>query len=203
MKPLNKVVWGIIGVGDVCEKKSAPAMRKIAHSEIKIVMRRNRDKAQDYAQRHGVPAWTNDVDEVLADDEVNAIYIATPPDTHADLALHAAAAGKPVYVEKPMARTYNECTRMVAAFQQADLPLWVAYYRRALPNVLRVKELLDKKALGAVRMVTIQLRQPLRPALIADSATDRVTLDRVTLDRVTLDRVTLDWRVDPAVSGGG
>ncbi len=183
MKPLNKVVWGIIGVGDVCEKKSAPAMRKIAHSEIKVVMRRHRDKAQDYAQRHGVPVWTNEVDEVLADDEVNAIYIATPPDAHANLTLRAAAAGKPVYVEKPMARTHDECTRMVDAFQQADLPLWVAYYRRALPNFLRVKELLDEGAIGAVRMVTIQLRQPLRPGLVANSETD--------------------WRVDPAVSGGG
>lgn len=183
MKPFNKVVWGVIGVGDVCEKKSAPAMQKIPHSEIKIVMRRDGDKAQDYAQRHDIPRWTDDAEGVLADPDVNAIYIATPPNVHADLALRAAAAGKPVYVEKPMARTYNECRRMVDTFQQANLPLWVAYYRRALPNVLRVKELLDEEAIGAVRLVTIQLRQPLRPALVADSETE--------------------WRVDPAVSGGG
>ena len=188
MKPLNKVVWGVIGVGDVCEKKSAPAMRKIEHSEIKIVMRRDGGKAEDYARRHDISHWTDDAGEVLADPDVNAIYIATPPNVHEDLALRAAAVGKPVYVEKPMARTYEECTRMVEAFQQADLPLWVAYYRRALPNVLRVKELLDEEAIGAVRMVTVQLRQPLRPALTADSETDPVRRD---------------WRVNPAISGGG
>lgn len=183
MKLLDKVVWGIIGVGDVCEKKSAPAMRKLPYSEIKVVMRRNQDKAQDYAHRHHVPVWTDDVEEVLTDPDVNAIYIATPPDVHAGLALRAAAAGKPVYVEKPMARTYEECTQVVDAFHQADLPLWVAYYRRALPNFLRVKELLDNGAIGAVRIVTIRLFQPLRPALVADSETN--------------------WRVNPAVSGGG
>ena len=177
MKPLNQVTWGIIGVGDVCEKKSAPAMQKIEHSDIKIVMRRNGDRAADYARRHGIAHWTDDAEQVLTDPDVNAIYIATPPHVHAELAIRAAAAGKPTYVEKPMARTYEECSRMVDAFQRADLPLWVAYYRRALPNVRWVKALLDEGAIGAVRMVTMELFQPLRAAT--------------------------DWRVDPEVSGGG
>ena len=181
MKLLTNITWGIIGVGDVCEKKSAPAMQKIEHSDIKIVMRRDGDQAEDYARRHRVPHWTTDADEVLADPDVSAIYIATPPHVHAELALKAAAAGKPTYVEKPMARTYDECSRMVDAFQQANLPLWVAYYRRALPNVLWVKELLDTGAIGAVRMVTIQLFQP--PRAVPDTE--------------------VDWRVDPVVSGGG
>ena len=180
---LHKVIWGVIGAGDVCEKKSAPAMRKIAHSEIKVVMRRNLAKAEDYARRHHIPTWTNDLDEVLADDEVNAIYIATPPDTHAEIALKAAEVGRAVYVEKPMARTYDECARMLSAFQKAHLPLLVAYYRRTLPSFLRVKELLDAGAIGAVRLVTIELLQPLRPSLIADSE--------------------VNWRVNPDVSGGG
>lgn len=178
---VNKVVWGILGVGDVCEKKSAPAMDKIDHSEISVVMRRNPDQAADFAQRHGVSRWTDQVDEVINDPEVNAIYIATPPHVHTELALKAAAAGKPTYVEKPMARTYEECHRMVDAFQQANVPLWVAYYRRALPNVLRVKELLKQNAIGEVRMVTIELYQPLRPT----------------------DANASNWRVHPEVSGGG
>ena len=179
MKPLTHVLWGVIGVGDVCEKKSAPAMQKIEHSDIKVVMRRDGDKAEDYARRHHVSHWTDDAEEVLADPDINAIYIATPPYGHAELAIKAAAAGKPTYVEKPMARTYDECARMVSAFQQARLPLWVAYYRRALPNVLWVKKLLDEGVIGAVRMVNIQLFQPLRAAS------------------------EVDWRVDPKIAGGG
>ena len=178
-KMINQVTWGIIGVGDVCEKKSAPALRKIEHSDIKIVMRRDGDRAADYARRHGIAHWTTDAERVFTDPDVNAIYIATPPHAHEELARRAAAVGKPTYVEKPMARTHAECERMVQAFQRADLPLWVAYYRRALPNVLWVKELLDQGTIGAVRMVTIELFQPLRTGS------------------------ELDWRVDPAVSGGG
>ena len=125
-------------------------MQKIAHSEIKLVMRRSEGKVRDYARRHGIARWTTDADEVLHDSEINAIYIATPPSTHAEFALRAAEAGKAVYVEKPMARTYAECQQMVDAFRQADLPLWVAYYRRALPNFLHVKTLLDDGAIGTV-----------------------------------------------------
>ena len=74
--------WGIIGVGDVCEVKSAPAMQVIDDSELVAVMRRNGDKAADYARRHGVPRWYDDADALIADADVNAIYIATPPNAH-------------------------------------------------------------------------------------------------------------------------
>ncbi len=86
----DKVVWGIIGGGDVCEKKSAPAMNKIQGSEIKAVMRRNLERAEDYAKRHHISKWYNDVDQLLKDPEINAVYIATPPASHAELTIKAA-----------------------------------------------------------------------------------------------------------------
>jgi len=144
------VRWGMIGCGDVTEVKSGPGFRKAEGSALVAVMRRNGALAADYARRHGVPRSYDQAAALLADPEVDAVYIATPPDTHANYALLAAAAGKPAYVEKPMARHTPECDRMVAAFQQAKLPLYVAYYRRRLPRFLTARDLLNEGALGHV-----------------------------------------------------
>ncbi|REL32902.1 gfo/Idh/MocA family oxidoreductase [Rhodohalobacter sp. SW132] len=181
--PDSEVRWGILGAGDVCEVKSAPVMNIIEHSKLVAVMRRTGEKAKDYAERHQVPKWYDDADKLLNDPDINAIYIATPPDAHEYLAKKAFAAGKPVYVEKPMARTSLECRSMIAASSQAGLPLYVAYYRRALPNFLKIKALVDKGVIGDVRLVNIQLHKPANPDLVAK--TDN------------------DWRVKPEVAGGG
>ena len=180
---MDIVRWGIIGCGDVTEVKSGPGLQKASGSELVAVMRRDGAKAQDYAQRHGVAKWTDNADEIIHDPDINAVYIATPPNSHADYTLRVAAAGKPVYVEKPMARTYAECEAMLAACQQANVPLFVAYYRRCLPQFVYVKELLDAGEIGAVRAVTVNLFQYPRPG---DADADN-----------------LPWRIRPEVSGGG
>jgi 1,5-anhydro-D-fructose reductase (1,5-anhydro-D-mannitol-forming) len=112
-KDRTLIRWGMIGCGDVTEVKSGPGFQKAAGSALMAVMRRNGGLAADYARRHGVPRCYDRADALLADDEVDAVYIATPPDTHADYALLAAAASKPAYVEKPMARHTPECDRMI------------------------------------------------------------------------------------------
>ena len=140
--------WGIIGVGDVTEAKSGPAFQTADRSELVAVMRRDGARAADYARRHGVPRWYDDADALLADPEVDAVYVATPPDSHAEYTIRAAAAGKPVYVEKPMARTAAECEAMVAACDAAGVPLFVAYYRRAMPRFVTVGDLLADGAIG-------------------------------------------------------
>src|SRR5690348_3615465 len=114
---MHTIRWGIIGVGDVTEIKSGPAFYKADHSQLVAVMRRNGDKARDFAERHDVPHWYDDADALIHDEEVDAVYIATPPDSHESYTLKVAAAGKPVYCEKPMARTYAECQVMVEACQ--------------------------------------------------------------------------------------
>jgi predicted dehydrogenase len=95
--------------------------------------------------------------KLIDDPEVDAVYVATPPGSHLEYAVRVAAAGKPAYVEKPMARDHAECARMVDAFRSArggrGVPLFVAYYRRSLPRALRVKQLIDDGAIGAVRFV--------------------------------------------------
>ena len=183
MNPLQEVRWGIIGCGNVCEVKSAPAMQQAPHSRLVAVMRRNGEKAADYARRHGVPRWYDDADRLINDPEVNAVYIATPPGSHAAYTLQAARAGKPVYVEKPMARTYAECREMIAACRDAGVPLFVAYYRRTLPMFLQVKRWIDDGRIGQVRFADIRLLQSRDPGLIADSEAN--------------------WRVFPNIAGGG
>jgi 1,5-anhydro-D-fructose reductase (1,5-anhydro-D-mannitol-forming) len=154
------VRWGIIGCGDVTEVKSGPGLQKADGSRLVAVMRRNGALAADYARRHGVARWYDDAARLIADPEVDAVYVATPPDTHGPYALAVAAAGKPAYVEKPMARNAEECRRMVEAFARADLPLFVAFYRRRLPSFLKVANLIQTGALGQVTGVTYRLAEP-------------------------------------------
>ena len=172
--------WGIIGCGDVTEVKSGPALYKTPNSKLVAVMRRDADKARDYAARHGVPKWYDQADALIADPDVDAVYIATPPDTHAHYTAQVAQAGKPVYVEKPMARNHGECLAMIDACRRAGVPLFVAYYRRALPAFLKVQSLVEEGAIGAVRFASIALCQP-----------------------ASEDPDDLPWRVVPEISGGG
>jgi predicted dehydrogenase len=179
----DQVHWGVIGAGDVCEVKSAPAMDKIPSSKLVAIMRRNTEKAKDYAMRHQVPKWYDSADELINDPDVNAIYIATPPDTHHYFTLRAAEAGKPVYVEKPMARTWEECRDMIRACKKVGVPLYVAYYRRTLPNFLKIKSLIEAGEIGDVRTVHIQMCKA--PVKEIDSGNHD------------------NWRVIPEIAGGG
>ncbi|WP_022886787.1 Gfo/Idh/MocA family protein [Glaciibacter superstes] len=147
------VRWGIIGCGDVTEVKSGPAFQRASGSELVAVMRRTPSLAEDYAKRHGVPRWYDDADGILQSDDIDAVYIATHPNTHREYALRAAAAGKSVYVEKPMAMSEDECRQMQSACDAAGVALWVAYYRRALPRFERIRTLIADGAIGQVRAV--------------------------------------------------
>lgn len=159
-KPLTEVRWGIIGCGDVTEIKSGPAFAKVAHSSLVAVMRRDSAKAADYARRHGVARWYDDALALVNDPEVNAIYVATPPGAHLDGALLAAAAGKPVYVEKPFARNTAECDEINAAFAAINQPVYVAFYRRGLPRFAEVRAQLAAGAIGSLTSISVRFAGP-------------------------------------------
>jgi 1,5-anhydro-D-fructose reductase (1,5-anhydro-D-mannitol-forming) len=165
------VRWGIIGCGDVCEVKSGPAFYKIPGSALVSVMRRDRERARDFAARHGAKRYTSNADDLIFDPEVDAVYVATPPGTHLKYALRVAEASKPCYVEKPMARSAMECRQMIQAFEMAGQPLFVAYYRRALPRFLRVKEILESDRLGTLLAVHYdhvgQVQEKREPGVVA------------------------------------
>jgi 1,5-anhydro-D-fructose reductase (1,5-anhydro-D-mannitol-forming) len=174
------VRWGIVGCGDVTEVKSGPGFQQARGSSLVAVMRRDRGKAEDYARRHGVPRAYDKAAALIADPGVDAVYVATPPSSHLEIALAVAAAGKPCLVEKPMAMTHAECARMVEAFAARGVPLWVAYYRRALPRFLEVRRRLTSGAIGQLTSVHVQV-----------------------MDRLADGSTRSNWRFDPAVAGAG
>jgi len=160
-KILEDVHWGIIGCGNVCEVKAGPALAGVEHASLVAVMRRDGDKAADFAARHGVPRWYDDVDALLADDAVDCVYVATPDAAHAELTIRAAEAGKHVLVEKAMATNADDCTKMIEACKKAGVVLAVAYYRRGYPTILRAKRLIDDGAIGTLREVHLNDESPL------------------------------------------
>lgn len=181
MKFLN---WGFIGCGEVTEKKSGPAFNEVSGSKVVAVMSRNADKARSYATRHNIKRWYTDPQELIDDPEVNAVYIATPPSSHATFAIMAMRAGKPVYVEKPLASNYDDCIRINRISSQTGVPCFVAYYRRYLPYFKRVKEIINKGTIGNV--INVQLRFACPPRDL-DYASGQ----------------SLPWRLQPDIAGGG
>jgi len=176
---MDQITWGIIGCGNVTEVKSGPAFNKVPNSSLAAVMRRDKTLAEDYANRHQVKKWYSDADSLINDQDINAIYIATPPDSHEEYTIAAFKAGKPVYVEKPMALNSSEARRMLEATEKYSCKLSIAHYRRAQPRFLEIRRLIRNNILGDILSAEISLFQaPIKG--LADT-----------------------WRVNPAISGGG
>ena len=178
---MQAIRWGIIGCGDVTEVKSGPAFQKVPHSSLVAVMRRDAEKAADYAKRHSVPYWYDNAEELIYNPQIDAIYVATPPYAHMEYTLMAAKAGKPVYCEKPLGLSYDQSRQMVETCRELNVPLFVAYYRRALPKFLLVKKLLAEKSIGTVQSVSVLMCQSVKDIPLHDQ----------------------NWRIRPAISGGG
>ena len=181
MKTIN---WGFIGCGEVTEKKSGPAFSEVEGSHVEAVMSRSEAKARLYAERHHIRKWYTDAQELIDDPDVNAVYFATPPSSHATLAIMAMRAGKPVYVEKPLAASYEDCVRVNRISEQTGVPCYVAYYRRYLPYFQKVKEIVHAGTIGTVTNVQIRFSVPPRE-----------------LDYGS--QQSLPWRLQPDISGGG
>ena len=181
MKQIN---WGFIGCGEVTEKKSGPAFNEVEGSQVVAVMSRSENKARSYAERHHIRKWYTDAQELIDDPDVNAIYIATPPSSHATFAIMAMRAGKPVYIEKPLAASYNDCIRINRISEQTGVPCFVAYYRRYLPYFQKVKEIIENGTIGKV--INVQLRFSVPPR-----------------DLDYKNEKELPWRLQPDIAGGG
>jgi predicted dehydrogenase len=181
---MKEISWGFVGCGEVTEQKSGPAFSKVPGSHVEAVMSRNEEKARSYAERHGIKKYYTDAYQLINDPDVNAIYIATPPSSHATYAIMAMKAGKPVYVEKPLASSYEDCARINRVSQETGVPCFVAYYRRYLPYFLKVKELINSGTIG--KITNVQLRFAAPPLELDYS-----------------NKNNLPWRLQPDIAGGG
>jgi 1,5-anhydro-D-fructose reductase (1,5-anhydro-D-mannitol-forming) len=161
----NKIIrWGIIGCGKVVEEKSGPAFNRVPNSSLHAVMRRNIELAKVSASKLGATKCYDNVDELINDDMIDAIYIATPPGVHIEHAIACSHAKKPTYIEKPIARSYNESLEIVKAFEASNTPLFVAHYRRALPRFKEVKSVIDSGEIGKVHEVDFRLMRKYQPS---------------------------------------
>lgn len=174
--------WGLIGCGDVTESKSGPAYQNVDGMELYAVCARTPGKARDFAKRHNVPHFYNDVEKLINDTNLDAVYIATPPDSHLHLALAVANADKICCIEKPMALNFTECQQIVKAFQDKQIPCFVAYYRCCLPGFRQIKTWLDENLIGPVYSVCWQYSR-------SPSASDRSR--------------EFNWRTQKEIAPGG
>jgi predicted dehydrogenase len=181
---MEKINWGIIGCGDVTEVKSGPAFNKVENSSLVAVMRRDGEKAKDYALRHGVSKWYDNADKLINDKDVNAIYIATPPAFHEEYAIAAMNAGKPVYIEKPMTLDFESAKNIIKIAEEKNIKLSIAHYRRGQPLFNQVKQLLEENAIGKVRFARLEFYKKQLP-------------------KEALDIPKVAWRVNPEIAGGG
>ncbi len=176
--------WGFIGCGEVTELKSGPAFSEVEGSSVVAVMSRQEQKARSYAERHHIAKWYTDAQELIDDGEVNAVYVATPPSSHATYAMMAMKAGKPVYVEKPLAASYEDCARINRVSEETGVPCFVAYYRRYLPYFQKVKDIINQGVIGKTINVQVRFAIPPRHEDYADADHQ-------------------PWRVKPDIAGGG
>jgi len=181
---MKKIRWGFIGCGEVTEKKSGPAFSQVEGSEVVAVMSRTESAVRRYAITHGIAKWYTDAQELIDDPDVNAVYIATPPSSHATYAIMSMKAGKPVYVEKPLAASYEDSVRVNRVSEQTGVPCFVAYYRRYLPYFERVREIVGGGVIG--RVINVQVRFAVPPRELDYNDPDN-----------------LPWRLKPEIAGGG
>lgn len=176
---MDHVGWGIIGTGDVAERKGGPALYLADRSELIAVASRTKSRAMEFAKRHGDPIVYDSAEALLRDERINAVYVATHPNTHAAYAEMAAAAGKHVLCEKPMAMTVEETQRMIDVCRDNRVSLSVAFYRREFPVIRKLKELLTAGSIGEILSVHVVNFVPFQ----SPDANP--------------------WRLDPGTAGGG
>lgn len=152
---MSVVRLGLIGAGDISRKSVAPALRDCEKIDFVSVSRSKAELAESFAREFGARKWFADWHDLIADDEIDAVYLATPVYVHAEQTIAAAEAGKHVLCEKPMALSVASCDEMIAACRANNVKLGIAYYRRFYPVVVRVKEIIASGEIGKVSFAQI------------------------------------------------
>ena len=176
-----KIRWGLVGCGDIARKRVAPAIVDGEHCELIAVSRARPELAESFAREFGARRWYGEYEEMLRDDDIDAIYIATPVDVHRDQTIAAANAGKHVLCEKPMALDVAECDEMVSTCENRRVRLGVAYYRHFYPVIERIKVILASGEIGKPAFVELRAFDRFNPPAGADRY----------------------WLLEPTRSGGG
>ena len=147
---MKYVRWGLIGIGETAIGEDDLTFNTVAGSKVVAIMHSQKQKAKELAKRYNIESYTDDVLELIENTEVNAIYIATQPETHATYAVMAMNAGKPVLIEQPVAASYDDCIRINNISSKLSVPCFVAYPMRFMPRFRKVKQLILDDAIGKI-----------------------------------------------------
>ncbi|HOF86713.1 MAG TPA: Gfo/Idh/MocA family oxidoreductase [Armatimonadota bacterium] len=150
---MRTVRYGIIGTANIVNSTHIPCIQRMAGTEIVALCDVDAAALAKTRARVGAPAAVRDYREVLALEEVDAVVVATPNDTHAAIVVDACAHGKHVLCEKPMAISAADCDRMIAAAEAAGTVLQIAQPYRYSPFYRQLADLLASGAIGAVEMM--------------------------------------------------
>lgn len=175
------LTWGICGCGEIVEKSVAPAMAKDELSRIHGFYSHTKARAEELQQHFGGQHAYDTYADMLADEKINAIYVASPTYRHAEETIQALQAGKHVICEKPMALTVEDCKAMIAAAKANDVHLAVAYSRRFWPKTQMIRKLIRRGEIGTPLSARLRVGRYYKPEQNAWDA----------------------WRVEPDKSGGG
>jgi predicted dehydrogenase len=173
--------WGLIGAGDIAQRRVAPAMRDLDSCRCVSVSRADAGRLDAFAGKFGFLRGEPDWRKLINDPEVEAVYIATPVYLHEEQTLAALEAGKPVLCEKPMALNSQGARRMITAAAVRGLPFGVAYYRRFFPVVERIRQILADGLIGEPVLAVMENFEPFH----REPGEPR------------------SWLLDPRLSGGG
>jgi predicted dehydrogenase len=147
---MEKVKLGVVGLGWVAQVIHLPILTKLADAEVVSVCDRDRSKARLVAEKFGVKRVYYDVQQMLENEDIGAVIIATSTDAHKDTAIACLKAGKDVLVEKPIARTYNEAVAVAEAARESKRKLMVGMNHRFRPDTMILKSFIEADELGKV-----------------------------------------------------
>jgi predicted dehydrogenase len=153
---MKKIRWGIIGFGDIVQKRVFPAFKELDNCEVTAICRANKEVVAETAKRHNIQTWYYDWRDMINDSSIEALYIATPVYLHAEQTIAAAKTGKHILCEKPMAMNENECREMIDACKINNVHLSIAYYRHFYPVIDRIKELIAQNTIGNIVVIEAQ-----------------------------------------------
>lgn len=150
---MSTVRWGIVSTADIGMSKVTPAIARASNAEVVAIASRDGDRARAAADRLGIPTSYGSYDELLAADDVDALYVPLPNDQHAEWTVRAVEAGKHVLCEKPLAMTAAQAQQMVDAAQAAGVLLGEAFMYRHHPTWVEVVRLVRQGRIGDLRAV--------------------------------------------------
>ena len=161
---MRSIRWGVLGVANIGVRTVIPAIQRAPNARLTAIASRTLARAEDAARRLGIPRAHGSYEALLADPEVEAVYIPLPNSLHREWTIRCAEAGKHVLCEKPLALTAREAEEMAAACRQHGVALMEAFMYRFHPRTERVSRLAADGALGDVRIVraafTFAVREP-------------------------------------------